>query len=269
MSPPPERIKSAYLVLSVFAFLVILRLSVLEPQSDLSPEQVNSNSDEIVGENLALEAINPIDLKKYQTCLSDEGSTDLVRLTVALVVVESFARPRWQRRLEIDVSKMWLLLAGRLPNLSLGIAQVRVSTARRLLADTHTPTNSDRELLGLLANDCSCIRLAHQYVVSLSQSHSCQWNNPISQQLLGQLGLASLTEDRTLEILRTHFGWKGGMHDQWLDWTACGRLIARDYNGQSANRALGRGFWERLYENMAESVFEKLRPKTPSQSVTK
>jgi len=223
MSPPTERIKFAYAALGLFAVVIFLKIGTLKS----SEKEDNANHYGNSVENITREAMSRSEVQRYKSCLAGKSPEKLVRLTTALVAVENFARPRWQRRLEMAVAKGWLLLTGRLPDLSLGIAQVRVSTARKLEAAGGTPV-SDRKLLQLLSDDCSCIQLAYQYVVSLSQSERCQGSAK---------GLQSEEEGS-------------------VEWP-CGHSTVRDYNGQSANQNLGRGFWRKLYEDVTFNVFEK------------
>jgi hypothetical protein len=222
MSPPTERIKSAYIGLCLFAFLVVLRLGPLQ-QNDQGQDQDPG----YYVANLAREAMSGSDLRLYESCAVGKSPQEFSHLTVALVAVENLARPRWQRRLELLFARVFLFLTGRLPNLSLGIGQLRVSTAKKLIA-ANGVTIRDHELLQLLSDDCSCIKLAYQYVVSLSTSEGCQR--------------------------------KGGalQDDDTPNW-GCGHLIVRAYNGQSANGNLGRGLWRDLYESMTFYNFNDLR----------
>ena len=73
-----------------------------------------------------------------------------------------------ERALELRAAGTWLRVRGRLPDLSLGVAQLRPSTVRPALA-AHMGGERlpDGELLALLADDCQNVRLAGLHVASL------------------------------------------------------------------------------------------------------
>lgn len=59
-----------------------------------------------------------------------------------IVAVESYLRPAWVRSLEIDLVYMISTLTGHYPDLSLGVAQIKLSTARSLLEDASKQLNT-------------------------------------------------------------------------------------------------------------------------------
>jgi len=92
-------------------------------------------------------------------------------LVKALVAAEVYMRPAWRRQMEMALAEGWFALAGRAPDWSYGMAQVRLSTARKAitqaqrdhaawLPDGAEPDLSDRGLLDLLADPCNAIRIA-------------------------------------------------------------------------------------------------------------
>lgn len=98
----------------------------------------------------------------------DVGQIDVRSLTMAIVAAEKYNRPPLQRRLEAWFAALWLPFRGTLSEFSLGLAQLRPATARRLLQEELGQFElSDRDLLALLMNDCHNIRLAAKYIEAL------------------------------------------------------------------------------------------------------
>lgn len=87
-------------------------------------------------------------------------------LAVAAVAVEKFNRHALHRTLEWALSRSTLALTGRLPELSLGPAQIRPSTVRRLVAAgvggaAWRPLGRDDEALAqALGDECRALALA-------------------------------------------------------------------------------------------------------------
>lgn len=103
--------------------------------------------------------------------VGDKRQVRTPELTVALVAAERYNRDALQRRLERWAARMSQRMRDRLPDYSLGVAQIRPSTARRLLtAELDGFAVPDSELLELLVDDCINVRLASQYVHTLAQS---------------------------------------------------------------------------------------------------
>jgi hypothetical protein len=96
------------------------------------------------------------------------------RLGIAVVAVEKFNRNDLQRRAEWLYANALLATSGRLPDLSLGPAQIRPSTIRRLAALPASPADlrklagDDRALGDALANECLSLGLAAAVLESLA-----------------------------------------------------------------------------------------------------
>lgn len=89
----------------------------------------------------------------------------------ALVAAEVYMRPAWRRQMETALAEGWFALTGHAPDWSYGMAQVRLSTARAVIAQAQRdhaawlppgpgPDVSDRGLLDQLADPCNAIRIA-------------------------------------------------------------------------------------------------------------
>ncbi|WLI89722.1 hypothetical protein Q4S45_00980 [Massilia sp. R2A-15] len=89
------------------------------------------------------------------------------RLALAAVAVEKFHRSELHRRVEWAYARAFSALTGRLPDISLGPAQIRVSTVRRIGATvggsqkTYSVLHeSDAELTKTLLDECRSLRLS-------------------------------------------------------------------------------------------------------------
>ncbi|MFG6417001.1 hypothetical protein ACG02S_24195 [Roseateles sp. DC23W] len=107
---------------------------------------------------------------------SDQGpeSTSLAPLTMAVVAVEKFNRGGAQRRLEWWLATAGLAMSGRLPDLSLGPAQIRPSTLARLANDPKAPAGiraskqlKPAELRDQLMDECSSLGIAAEILQQL------------------------------------------------------------------------------------------------------
>ena len=86
-------------------------------------------------------------------------------LAAAVVAVEATYRTAPQRWLELRVAQLGLALFGRLPDFSLGLAQLRPSTVRALPKGSRGEPNEEERrddvaMLAALSNDCRALRLA-------------------------------------------------------------------------------------------------------------
>ncbi len=88
-------------------------------------------------------------------------------LAIAAVAVEKFNRTAAQRALEWGLARSALALTGRLPDLSLGPAQIRPSTFRRLVANGGTGAadwgalaGDEQALAAALADECQSLGMA-------------------------------------------------------------------------------------------------------------
>ena len=89
-------------------------------------------------------------------------------LTMATVAVESRVRPAWVRGLKSAAAHAQLVAFGTLPDISLGVAQVKPLTAA---AWTTSPTlganpPSPDRLWSMLSDDCASLRLVYRYYTS-------------------------------------------------------------------------------------------------------
>jgi hypothetical protein len=94
---------------------------------------------------------------------------DVPALTIAIAAAERYNRNSFNRMLEAGVARLSLALGGSLPEFTYGAAQIRASTARRLVREELGGfALADRDLLELLTNDCQNLHLAAKYVNELA-----------------------------------------------------------------------------------------------------
>ncbi len=85
---------------------------------------------------------------------------------IAVVAAEKFNRTTLHRSLEWTIANIYLRITGRLPDISLGPAQIRGSTVRRyanspVLAALRVGSLSDVQLRDALADECQSLLLAN------------------------------------------------------------------------------------------------------------
>jgi hypothetical protein len=89
------------------------------------------------------------------------------QLAISAVAVEKFHRNVLHRRLEWAYARAFSALFGRLPDVSLGPAQIRVSGVRQIAAEVGHASGpyamlrtSDAELMQILSDECKSLKLA-------------------------------------------------------------------------------------------------------------
>jgi hypothetical protein len=100
--------------------------------------------------------------------VGDVGYIDGEALTIAILAAEKYNRSAFERRLKTSLASLVLGARGKLPEFSLGLAQIRPTTARHVLEEEfgRFPL-SDRDLLMLLVNTCQNTHIASRYVEAL------------------------------------------------------------------------------------------------------
>lgn len=100
-------------------------------------------------------------------------------LAVAAVAVEKFNRTPLHRSFEWRFARSYLWLTGRLPDISLGAAQIKVSTIRRIAAETaNTKINypafrwGDAKLAELLEDECRSLNMTAAIMLHLGTGDS-------------------------------------------------------------------------------------------------
>ena len=103
-----------------------------------------------------------------QSRAADGAAVETRNLAAAIVATEKYNRAPITRHFEAGLARIRLALDRRLPDYSLGAAQLRPSRARPLLVEElgGSPL-SDEELLEVLRNDCQNVRLAGRYIADL------------------------------------------------------------------------------------------------------
>jgi hypothetical protein len=138
---------------------------------------------------LALE-IAPRDCAALDAEEGEEDEAQSSRNTAALlaisaVAVEKFHRNVLHRRVEWAYARVFSALFGRLPDVSLGPAQIRVSRVRQIAAEVGQASEpyamlrtSDAELAQILSDECKSLKLAatmmYHFLTKAREIPSCE-----------------------------------------------------------------------------------------------
>lgn len=155
---------------------------------------------------------------------------DLSFLGIAVVAAEKFNRSKVHRFLEWHLAEIVQSVTGRLPDLSLGVAQVRPSTVRRYAGASSTfqrlvPESDDANLRVLLRNECRSIELATAVLqvmaAEMRQSKRCS------------------AEEACLELAVLRYGGHRHRSQAVVDYlglvTAMNRLLAEGIHNETEN----------------------------------
>jgi hypothetical protein len=88
---------------------------------------------------------------------------DTLALTVAIAGVESYARPRWMRFANYVYVVINKRLFDRLPDVSMGPAQIRISNIRKIAE----PQNIVPQWIDLISDECANMSIAYCFVEEL------------------------------------------------------------------------------------------------------
>ena len=114
--------------------------------------------------------------------LHGEDAQRFAMTGIAIVAVEKFNRTALQRAFERRWADTMLAMTGKMPNLSMGPAQIRPSTLRRYadasaLRELHLASRSGREIDVMLMDECQSLGLATALLSALTdeakRSTSC------------------------------------------------------------------------------------------------
>jgi hypothetical protein len=214
LDEPLAMVRFAYTVLAV-----VMVAAFFEPAKPTRPEPLQ--------ERLARAVTRTTDWARIRSCLDRERVLPGDRtakaaitqaLATAVVAVESYARPSWIRSLEFTIARAYLATTGTLPDMSLGAAQMKPSTAVKIVAQTEPSAALPViELWRRLKDTCESVRLARLY---------------FNQNLAGDIARGELIDVRLGSTIAT-------------------------YNGQSAKRINGRGSGE-IYSGVVLSLTGRL-----------
>lgn len=249
----PNKIAAAYLGLGVILLIVLVR-------SGGDDHHIIDR----VTTNVYVATRLVANFEGYRVCLDSRSQTDkeLEALTLALVAVENFARSRLVRHLEILVARIYLSWRGTLPNLSLGLAQMRVRTAEQMAIRLYKEPTSNNSLLDLIETECGSLQLAYEYVVSLDeQLENCRVRplqaSPIHQDMI----------DRTINVFWHPKLTRAGepkAEDMFIDVDIrsdeCINDVIRQYNGQSGKASMDVPLPKKLYLEVTRRNFLVHRP---------
>jgi hypothetical protein len=164
--PPPPQVR--YELVLDTAPSVCAALDTEESEND----EAQSSRDTAEGENDADQSLR----------------NTVTRLAISAVAVEKFHRNVLHRRMEWAYARAFSTLFGRLPDLSLGPAQIRVSRVRQIAAEVGqargpyaTLRTSDAELVPILADECKSLKLAatmmYYFLTKARASPACENEN--------------------------------------------------------------------------------------------
>jgi hypothetical protein len=119
-----------------------------------------------------------------------DNEPDLSSLAIAVVAAEKFNRSGLHRFLELHLADAVRAITGRLPDMSLGVAQVRPSTIRRYVETSPAlkelvRKTDDASLRVLLMNECESLRLSAAVLgavaAELRRSKTCAYDDACLQ----------------------------------------------------------------------------------------
>jgi hypothetical protein len=128
-------------------------------------------------DRFALAAIKETPIDQYRRCpsLLRPNARIPSRFTLAILAVENYGRPPFQRWVKAVAAHASLAVLGKLPNFSLGIGQLKPSTARLVLGEVGSGSlvrsPSESELLRDILNPCQNIGLVVRYLAILRGAH--------------------------------------------------------------------------------------------------
>lgn len=122
---------------------------------------------------LAIAAVRNAHVDQYRHCISLQrvNSSTPSRFVLAILAVENYGRPSFQRWEKAVIAQGSLTLLGKLPDFSLGVGQVKPSTARLVLKSSASGNEHqvvpDSALLKMLLDPCENIGIVVRYLTIL------------------------------------------------------------------------------------------------------
>ncbi|MBL8153047.1 MAG: transglycosylase SLT domain-containing protein [Anaerolineae bacterium] len=86
---------------------------------------------------------------------------------MAIALTEAYARPMWRQEAEFALARINVIVGGKLPDYSLGLAQVKPSAVRKIQGrsdEKGTANLTDSEILNQLSQPCGNLAAAYQYL---------------------------------------------------------------------------------------------------------
>ena len=170
-------------VVYILGAVLLLICSVLLPAADESRKEIEQASPYI--RNLSAAAMRGGDniLKLANSTMHCENKS-LWRLVIAVVMVENYFRGVFRRKGEILYAQWMLNINNKLPNISLGLAQLQPGAARLAVAELGMEQQGDEQLLQLVSQEQDNLRLAYGYFMYLKKSLNI---DVINEQSIAQL----------------------------------------------------------------------------------
>jgi hypothetical protein len=139
----------------------------IETQIHGDPEEKTEGSDSETADDMgASRTLDDVvdDSHPDRACIekaSENSDLRTIDLTQAIVAAENYNRPKQLRFIEWMYADAVQWFTGHLPDMSLGKAQLRPSTVRRVLADKYRiPNPSDMAVADVLSDDCLSLTFA-------------------------------------------------------------------------------------------------------------
>jgi hypothetical protein len=139
---------------------------------------------------LAKKLVHQAQLSQYKSCslLRSEDTLIPPHFVLAIIAVENYGRPPFRRWLQEILARACLAVCGKVPDFSLGIGQVKLSTARMVLQlQAPGSAEADAKLLDLLLNPWENLRIVQGYLELLMEQNGFHnFNKPAAIVILKQ-----------------------------------------------------------------------------------
>jgi hypothetical protein len=145
--------------ITLYLTVVILGFALFSSSRRIAPEAYRDRLANAIFARFSL-------MERVQCAQSGHRSSidlDTLAFTVATADVESYARPRWMRFLQYLYAMTNLRFLNRIPDLSIGPAQIRLSNIRQIAK----PQGTRSEWLNLVSDECVNMSIAYCFAERL------------------------------------------------------------------------------------------------------
>ena len=105
-----------------------------------------------------------------------EENVSIQALSLSIISAEMYNRDGFTRNNKFFISRIYKNIFGSIPNFSYGIAQVKLSTAKKILKETFDGKLDDDDVLVLLRSDCDNANIAARYIENLVNQQASSGN---------------------------------------------------------------------------------------------
>lgn len=171
---------------------ICLVAALCAPDPDAKPSSAAPTLDPTRLRKLAAAALRDVDLRRYPGSCTGPAHERQVPETFALSVLaaENYFRPLMRRQLELFYAHVHLALTNRLPEISLGVAQIKPASARAAIlykAGSATLEVGDSALLRDLSDPLSNYRILQAYLALLLEKRSpANFDVMVASEMLGE-----------------------------------------------------------------------------------